>query len=192
MQERPHLHADDPFRSAPVWAVMTTTLFGVEPKSTAVLSPDGLYRYNLTRTWGDGPIATFLMCNPSKADASANDPTIVRCREFAKSWGCGGIDVGNAYGWKSTDPKGLWVAADPVGPENDEWLIKLAANATVFGWPVVAAWGVNVKPDRVRQILALPGMESLQALGVTKSGAPRHPLYLRRDAVLRPWPPDGN
>jgi hypothetical protein len=31
-------------------------------------------------------------------------------------------------------------------------------------------------------------MGNLQALGVTKSGAPRHPLYLRSDAVLRPWP----
>lgn len=167
---------------------MSATLFGTEPESTAVLSADGLYRYNLTRTWGDGPVVTFLMCNPSKADASVNDPTIVRCRGFAESWGYDGIDVGNAYGLRSTDPKGLWLAADPVGPENDDWLIKLAANATVFGWPVVAAWGANVKPARVAQILALPGMGALQCLGVTKSGAPRHPLYLRSDSTLHPWP----
>jgi hypothetical protein len=164
------------------------SLFGGKSESTAVLSPDGLYRYNLTRTWGNGPIATFLMCNPSKADASVNDPTIVRCIGFARSWGCDGIDVGNAYGLRSTDPKGLWLATDPVGPDNDDWLIKLAANATVFGWPVVAAWGANVKPARVAQILALPGMGALQALGVTKAGAPRHPLYLRGDAKRVTWP----
>jgi hypothetical protein len=167
---------------------VSTTLFGVGPTSSAILSPDGLYRYRLTRTWGNGPMATFLMCNPSKADALLNDPTIVRCREFAKSWGCGGMRVGNAYGLRSTDPNGLWLAPDPVGPKNDAHLTNLAASAWSQGWPLVAAWGVNVKPDRVAQVLALPGMDALQCLGVTKSGAPRHPLYLRSDSVLRPWP----
>jgi hypothetical protein len=167
---------------------MSDTLFGVGPTSSAILSPDGLYRYRLTRTWGDGPMATFLMCNPSTADASVNDATIVRCREFARSWGCGGLCVGNAYGLRSTDPKGLWLAPDPVGPKNDAYLTQLAARAWSRGWPLVVAWGMNVKPGRVAQVLALPGMGNLQALGVTKSGAPRHPLYLRSDAVLRPWP----
>ena len=167
---------------------MTATLFGVGSTSSAIISPDGLYRYRLTRRWGGGPIATFIMCNPSTADALLNDPTIMRCIRFAKSWGCGGLCVGNTYGLRSTDPKGLWLVPDPVGPKNDAHLTLLASRAWSKGWPLVAAWGVNVKPERVAQVLALPGMESLQALGVTKGGAPRHPLYLRSDAALAPWP----
>lgn len=63
--------------------------------SSAALSPDGIYRYNLTRTWGAGPIATFLMLNPSTADADVDDPTIRRCLGFAKSWGCSSLRVAN-------------------------------------------------------------------------------------------------
>lgn len=165
---------------------MTSTLFGAA--SSAVLSPDGLYRYSLYRRWSPGPMATFLMCNPSTADAEVNDPTIVRCTNFAKSWGCGGLYAGNAYAWRATDPHELWAAIDPVGPKNDAHLQGLATRAWSRGWPLVAAWGANVKPDRVAQVLALPCMDRLQALGVTKSGAPRHPLYLRSDTALSPWP----
>lgn len=161
----------------------------VSDKRTAVISRDGLYRYTLTRRWGRGPMATFLMCNPSIADGTVNDPTIRRCIGFAKSWGCGGLYVGNAYALRSTDPKGLWVATDPVGPKNDDYLQGLATRAWSHGgWPLVAAWGSIVKPDRVAQVLALPCMDRLQALGVTKHGAPRHPLYLRSDSTLSPWP----
>lgn len=158
--------------------------------STALLSPDGLYRYSLTRTWGarGGAVATFVMLNPSTADAAIDDPTIVRCRNFAKSWGCQGLRVVNLYALRSTDPKGLWLAPDPVGPDNDEWLRSYASDAAVHGWPLVAAWGANAKPARVARVLALPGMGDLCALGVTKSGAPRHPLYLQSDTALAPWP----
>lgn len=146
------------------------------------------YRYELTRSWARaGSLATFIMLNPSTADATNDDPTIRRCIGFARSWGCNGLYVGNLYALRSTEPKGLWVHPDPVGPDNDEHLTDLADRALFFGWPLVAAWGANAKPERVAQVLALPGMENLQALGITKSGAPRHPLYLRSDATLSPW-----
>jgi hypothetical protein len=166
---------------------MTEALFDITLMSDALISDDGLYRYWLTRRWNTGPTATFVMLNPSTADAAIDDPTIRRCIGFAKAWGCGGLTVVNLYALRSTDPKGLWTAGDPVGPENDSHLSAFAVVASQLGWPLVAAWGANAKPDRVAQVLDLPGMAALTALGVTKDGAPRHPLYLRTDAQPMRW-----
>lgn len=166
---------------------MTASLFDMTPTSDALISDDGWYRYWLTRRWNTGSVATFVMLNPSTADASLDDPTIRRCIGFAKAWGCGALSVVNLYAFRSTDPKGLWIAEDPVGPDNDDHLSAAALGAAISGWPLVAAWGANAKPDRVSHVLALPGMDALTALGTTKDGAPRHPLYLRADAVRMPW-----
>ena len=158
----------------------------------AVLSGDGRYRYWLGRHWSYAdPIATFIMLNPSTADASADDPTIRRCIGFARSWGMGGIVVLNLYALRATDPRELWkvTTAEAVGPDNDRHLEDWARNARLWGTPLIAAWGANAKPRRVKEVLALPGMHRLNALGVTKAGQPRHPLYLRRDAGLLPWEP---
>lgn len=174
---------------------MSDALFEVEPATDemqrwADISPDGIYRYGLLRRWSKAEFsfATFVMLNPSTADGTQDDPTIRRCIGFAKSWGLGGLHVLNLYALRSTDPKGLWKVSDPVGPENDRHLTSHAMAACNSGWPLVAAWGANAKPDRVEHVLRLPGMLSLSALGVTKAGAPRHPLYLRADAALSPWP----
>ena len=166
------------------------TLFGIEADrldADALLSPDGRYRYWLTRDWARGPVATFIMLNPSTADASVDDPTIRRCIGFARAWGMGGLKVVNLYALRSTDPKALWTADDPVGPDNDFHLRDAAGWANRLSWPLVAAWGANAKPDRIAVVRRLDGMNRLTALGVTKDGQPRHPLYLRADATLQPW-----
>lgn len=159
---------------------------------TAKISDDGLYRYGLVRRWDphESPFATFIMLNPSTADAERDDRTIRRCMGFARAWGMGGLHVLNLYAYRSTDPDLLWTVDDPVGPENDHHLTKHALAHANSGWPMVAGWGVNAKPDRVAEVLALPGMRhALKALGVTKSGAPRHPLYMPGDTLPIPWRP---
>lgn len=164
----------------------------VQPNgNSAWLSGCQRYRYRLGRNWADGwgKPAVFVMLNPSTADAFVDDPTIVRCRNFAKAWGCDRLIVVNLYALRSTDPRGLWKAEDPVGPENDAHLEDAAYTAAEYDGPLVAAWGANAKPDRVAQVLALPGMERLMALGTTKAGAPRHPLYLPGTARPEPWCP---
>lgn len=46
----------------------------------ATMSADGLYRYVLWRQWAEGPRnATFIMLNPSTANATEDDATIRRC-----------------------------------------------------------------------------------------------------------------
>jgi hypothetical protein len=169
---------------------MGDTLFDTEPemKRGAKISGCGTYRYALLRRWGDGLAATFVMLNPSTADADIDDPTIRRCIGFSRAWGYAALRVVNLYALRSTDPRGLWTATDPVGPENDQWLTKYAMAASTQGTPLIAAWGANARPDRVQHVLALPGFHRLTALGTTKAGQPRHPLYLRNAAVPEPWP----
>lgn len=149
--------------------------------SHAEFSPCRRWRYSLTRHgWpgGRGRI-TFVGLNPSTADEKTDDPTIRRCIRFARDLGYARLDMVNLYAWRSTDPKALWLAEDPVGPENDDVL------RTKFGRSdlIVAAWGVNARPDRLAEFARTFGGWPFHALGTTKDGAPRHPLYMRADSI---------
>jgi hypothetical protein len=159
---------------------------------SARLSEDGLYRYELARRWALGPTARFIMLNPSTADAELDDPTIRRCVGFARALGCGALTVANLYAYRATRPTDLWRAADPVGPRNDETLAALARSAVTAGGPLIAAWGAGVRADRVEAVLHLledaAARDLLTALGITKAGAPRHPLYLPSSARPVRWP----
>ena len=54
----------------------------------------GNYRYLLWREWdGESKIVSFIMLNPSRADAEVNDPTIRRCINFAKAWGAQCVSI---------------------------------------------------------------------------------------------------
>lgn len=143
----------------------------------AALSEDGVYRYSLTRRWGPGRHVTFVMLNPSTADALVDDPTIRRCIGFARSWDFGALRVVNLYALRSTDPKGLWGHPQPAGgPENDAAILDALRNSGM----VVAAWGAHARPHRVAAFrdLAREAGVRVWALKVTKAGAPGHPLYL--------------
>lgn len=156
--------------------------------ATAVLSECGRYRYRLERRWGRGSAALFVMLNPSTADANVDDRTIRRCIGYAHRWGYPALSVVNLYAYRATDPRELWKAPDPIGPENNRHLIEAAAEAGV----VVAAWGVHAQSQRVDEVLTLPGLSRATALALSRDGHPRHPLYLRGDltpglhAVRRP------
>lgn len=157
----------------------------------ASISANGQYRWSLHRDWcGDERPRwiTFVMLNPSTADAEVDDPTIRRCIGFAKALGGTGLAVVNLYALRATQPADLWKSSDPVGPSNDHHLAMFFDMAARRDFPIIAAWGAHAKPDRVRNVLRLPGAERLQALRVTKSGAPGHPLYLPATAMPTPWP----
>ncbi len=121
---------------------------------------------------------TFIGLNPSTADETTDDPTIRRCVRFARDWGYARLKMVNLYAWRSTDPKALWLADDPVGPDNDHNL-SLAFGGSDL---IVAAWGANARADRLAQFFDTFGGWQFHALGLTKDGAPRHPLYLRADS----------
>lgn len=147
--------------------------------STATFSACGKYRYSLTRQWTDGHrFATWIMLNPSTADAEVDDPTIRRCIGFSKSWGYAGLEVVNLYGYRATDPKQLDVVPDPHGPENDRAIKDACLRATI----VLCAWGKR-GAERGRQLR--PEINrSLFHLGMNNDGSPKHPLYV--PAVTKP------
>lgn len=114
--------------------------------------------------------------NPSTADEVEDDATLVRCMNFAKSWGYGGVCMANLFAYRATNPDDMKAQKDPIGTDNDAWLLKLAKEAGI----VVAAWGNDgsylERSTAVRQMLA-----NLYCLKMNKSGEPAHPLYLSAD-----------
>lgn len=161
-----------------------TGLFGVT--ATATFGEARTHRFLLTRTWDDGPVAVFVMLNPSTADAFATDPTCNRCITFARREGCGGMRVVNLHALRATDPRELRKHPDPVGAGNDEFITQACSDAGV----VVAAWGAHgTLHDRAGEVTRMLGAAGVRlwCLGVTSGGQPRHPLYVRGDAPLRPY-----
>ena len=142
---------------------------------SAYISPDGLYRYSLERDLdADESVCTFVMLNPSTADGTYDDPTVRRCIRFARDWGYGRLRVVNLYAYRATKPRDLWLVNDPVGPDNN----RVLAAAFEESDCLIAAWGAKAKRQRVAEVMALP-YAPRKALGLTKAGAPRHPLYMR-------------
>lgn len=150
----------------------------------AAFSRCGTYRYALWRRWDDArPDALFVALNPSTADHRQDDPTIRRCIGFARDWGYGGLIVANLFAFRTPLPAVLRQAPAPVGPRNDRWLERLAGEAGL----VVAAWGAHGElADRAAAVA--PRLGVCHCLGLTAGGAPRHPLYVRKDTPLLPFP----
>lgn len=164
------------------------TLFGGVVTS-AVLSDNGLYRYRLSRTWGDGERMAWVMLNPSTADASVDDPTIRRCMGFARREGYDGIEVVNLFAYRATEPSDVYDAAqagiDVEGPDNRlHWDAVLGDHGVGM---VVAAWGANIVAALLRSPLSEWYTGGWFCLGTTKSGAPRHPLYVKGAAEMCPY-----
>lgn len=161
---------------------------------SAIISPCGTYRYLLTRRWAEaGPSACFVMLNPSTADAEVDDPTIRRCIGFAKREGCALLTVVNLYGLRATDPADLVAAIragrDAVGPDNVGRVRHALREADIR----IAAWGAHPAATMLPAGIVRGSIRPIvmHALGVTRDGEPRHPLYLRSDAPLTRWVPDG-
>ncbi len=157
----------------------------------AWLSDDKLYRYSLSRRWGQetAPLY-FIMLNPSVADAEKDDNTIRRCVGYAKREGRDAIVVGNLFAFRSTAPKNLLTAVDPVGPENMNWIDALARAAERERAPIVCAWGAHGGYER-QDIVAMRCMKMAGAntvcFGTTRQGFPKHPLYLSNAEPLIPY-----
>ena len=151
-------------------------------KSGAIFSSCRKYRYALWRNWDETkPCVMIIGLNPSTADEKENDPTIVRCINFAKSWGYGGVCMANLFAFRATLPIEMMASKDPIGKENDVWLYKLANEAAI----IVAAWGNDGSYlNRSEEIMAK--LLNLYCIKMNKSGEPAHPLYLKADLMPVP------
>jgi hypothetical protein len=152
--------------------------------SSAFISECGKYRYELRRTWDESrPKVMFIMLNPSTADAEIDDPTIRRCVGFAKSWGYGGILVGNLFAYRATEPKTLLTVNDPIGRENLTHL-KVMYNESDTA---ICAWGNGKLVEKLGKKFGedykpLSGfLGRIYYLELANDGTPKHPLYLKGD-----------
>jgi hypothetical protein len=140
------------------------------------------------------------MLNPSTADAETDDPTIRRCIDFGKSFGSKGIIVVNLYAWRATDPRSLGKRglSDCIGPDNRTYIVaacEIAGRSEIDGLvdgEVVCAWGTHkiATMERVSETMkwiraAYPDIP--KCFGTTRSGAPKHPLYLPKHPDLQPY-----
>ncbi len=164
-----------------------------DTRSAASFSPCRRWRTWLERRWdalpiGAGRHAAFIGMNPSTADEAVDDPTVQGCMARARAWGYGAAVMLNAFAYRATDKLRLLEVDDPIGPNNDADILRLSTAAGV----VVVAWGQPPKALRTRGP-ALAGM--LRGAGIVPKcfainadGSPKHPLYVRRDAKLIPFP----
>ena len=150
-------------------------------EKSAIFSPCRKYRFLLERHWKrEKGYALFVCLNPSTADENVDDPTVRRCIRFSERWGYGGLVVCNIFSIRSTDPKLLYQTdlLEPV-KENYEYIQQYSKCASI----TIAAWGnhghyLNRGKTVLRYFLKSP-----HHLGLTKSGAPKHPLYLKSSTI---------
>ena len=87
----------------------------------------------------------------------------------------------NLFGLVSTDSDQLSTVDDPVGPENDCYIL-LAATETR---KVVVAWGIlGGHQKRCQTVLKMLTCFDVMCLKKTKEGYPIHPLYVAGDTEL--------
>ena len=179
----------------------------------ATISPDGRYRYLLWREWrgsgtndtwrwlgandgaghplGEPKSCLFVMLNPSTADGEQDDPTVRRCVGFAKRWHYDRLEVVNLFAHRATDPREILRmndADEPYGVRNQQTIERAANEAGI----IVCAWGSHgTHLGHNETVLGwLEGRSApLVAFGFTAAGQPRHPLYVRNDAVTVQFAP---
>lgn len=151
------------------------------PRSCAALSACRTYRYRLVRVWDPNkPPLAWVTVTGSDADD-------YRAIGFARAWGYGGIQIGNLYGLRSRTPYPLWQRPDPVGPDNDTYLVALSR----CDYLTVLAWGADAPAYRASAVAALFWRGciqyggSLAVLGWTENGQPQHPSCVHAHTMPR-------
>jgi hypothetical protein len=159
---------------------------------SAIISPCGAFRYRLEReVQSEGKVFAYFGVNPSTADASIDDHTVKKWRGFSEIHSVSRFIVGNVFAYRSTDVEALRLAVDPVGPDNAEHLLAIAADADVL----VPCWGRRKKIPRTLwphlgqtlELLRSTG-KPIMVFGLTKSGDPVHPQMLAYTTPLLELP----
>lgn len=168
-------------------------------ETDAFFSPDHKFRFTLTRIWDQQkPVALVAMLNPSNANYVKDDPTIRRLTELLNSIGYGGYVVVNWSPFISSRPRAMLeymntptAAQIKVLEKNNTIINKLARSHDTH----IVAWG-NQFPKNLAVGKFLSGYTSdfmhnmsggyrndLKCFGMTKSGAPKHPLARGRSRI---------
>ena len=158
-------------------------------ETNAIMSDCGKYRYELHRTWDEKKKKVlFIMLNPSTADIHNKDLTTIRCMNFAKKWGYGGIMIGNIFPYRTKSPKELKKWTKKGGDEIREVYYQNVAHVQDMMNQcdlTVCAWGGNHPgvPEMLEYTSDLHYLELCDD-GLT----PKHPLgNLSKDLVPKQY-----
>lgn len=152
---------------------MANSLFN---ESGAIFSECRKYRYKLWRYWDESkPIIVFIGLNPSTANETTNDPTIMKVQKIAKNLGYGGVHMLNLFAIISSKPEVLLTCSDPIG-ENDKYLAEAKDHDVVFAWGAF-----KQATERARVVIDM--FDKAQALKINADGSPKHPLYCRDNTI---------
>ena len=143
----------------------------------AIISDCNKYRYELHREWDkDKKKVLFIMLNPSTACGVSDDLTTIRCMNFGKKWGYGGIMIGNIYPFRAKRPRDLrkWLNDTTVFVygayrTNKAHVQEMAQKADM----IICAWGGN-HPGTPRWINDLGNLHFLELC--KDRVTPKHPL----------------
>lgn len=158
---------------------------------SAILSDCELYRYRLERQIAEtGPVYAFIGVNPSTADHVEDDHTVRKWRGFVKLWGGSRFIVGNVFAFRAKDVNDLREAADPIGPDNFDHLMRIGFDADI----IVPCWGNRTKVPRTLRHKFEWAMDVIEGFGKpvmsfgrSKAGDPPHPLTLGYATPLTPY-----
>ena len=150
------------------------------------------YRYILG-TRGENPLICVGI-NPSTARPDALDNTLKSVQRIALGNGFDSFLMFNVYAQRATRPDDMEKQLNPLlHDENMEafrYLLSICERPTVW-----AAWGAIIEkrkylPECVAEMLRISREYDARwvcAGPVSKKGHPHHPLYLRRDELIKPF-----
>ena len=151
------------------------------------------YRYILG-TRGRKPLICIGV-NPSTARPDALDNTLKSVERIALGNGYDSFLMFNVYAQRATDPNAMEKALNPLLHRENmaafRYVLSLSPEPAVW-----AAWGAVIEKRSylsqcVRDMLDIGkeyGARWYCAGAITKKGHPHHPLYLRKDEPLKPFP----
>ena len=150
------------------------------------------YRYILG-TRGKNPLICIGI-NPSTAQPGDLDNTLKSVQRIALGNGFDSFIMFNVYAQRATDPDAMEHTCNlQLHRENLEafrYVLSIGENPTVW-----AAWGTIIEKrdylkDCLRDMIAAGeeyGASWVCAGKCSKKGHPHHPLYLRKDELIRPF-----
>ena len=151
------------------------------------------YRYILG-TRGKNPLICIGI-NPSTARPGDLDNTLKSVQRIAHGNGFDSFIMFNVYAQRATDPDAMEKTCNRMlHKENLEafrYVLSIGEHPTVW-----AAWGTIIEKrdylkDCLKDMIAAGeeyGTKWVCAGKCSKKGHPHHPLYLRKDEMIRPFP----